>query len=231
MMSENFAAGTMDWLGPGWDVMREVNPKLIYGTATAMAPARTKTSQRWIACCGRRRRHEHHRRDSGPPARGGTPSDIMGGIHFYAGTSPRWRARCEGDPRRGGDAGSDVFRVSSEFASYHRTGELPERRGDKTAAASAPYGRYECRDGWIALIVVSEPQWHRLVTLIVRPELADDPEYANPMLRHRFEAEINEMIGSWTAQRSKDEAYQLIRDNRIPVAPVRDVGEVRRAHA
>jgi len=64
------------------------------------------------------------------------------------------------------------------------------------------------------------------VTLIGRPELADDPEYANPMLRHRFEAEINEMIGSWTAQRSKDEAYQLIRDNRIPVAPVRDVGEV-----
>ena len=34
------------------------------------------------------------------------------------------------------------------------------------------------------------------------------------------------MIGAWAAQRSKDEAYRLIRENRIPVAPVRDVGEV-----
>ena len=34
------------------------------------------------------------------------------------------------------------------------------------------------------------------------------------------------MIGAWTAGRSKDEAYRAIRDNRIPVAPVRDVSEV-----
>ena len=79
---------------------------------------------------------------------------------------------------------------------------------------------------WIALIIVSEPQWQRLAELIGRPELADDPGYASGALRHEHEAAINEMISAWTRTRTKDEAYMTLRENKIPVAPVRDVAEV-----
>ena len=34
VLLENFAPGTMDRLGIGWDVLREINPKLIYGCGT-----------------------------------------------------------------------------------------------------------------------------------------------------------------------------------------------------
>ena len=55
------------------------------------------------------------------------------------------------------------FTLTSDLAAYHRTGALPERRGDKTPANTAPYGRYRCKDGWIALICVSEDQWARVL--------------------------------------------------------------------
>lgn len=232
VMLENFAAGTMDRLGVGWEVMRKVNPRLIYGTATGYGVTGPDMDQLAMdhtvqAAAGVM---SITGESGGPPARaGGTPSDIMGGIHFYGGILSALLARnATGKGTRVEVAMQEAmyFVLSSEYAAYHRTGELPQRRGDKTAANSAPYGRYECRDGWIALIVVSEPQWHRLTELVGRPELAHDPEYASPALRHRFETDINEMIGAWARERSKDEAYQAIRAARIPVAPVRDVAEV-----
>ncbi|MFP6707536.1 MAG: CoA transferase [Alphaproteobacteria bacterium] len=229
---ENFAAGTMDRLGLGWEVMHEINPRLIYGTATGYGVTGPDMDQLAMdhtvqAAAGVM---SVTGETGGPPARaGGTPCDIMGGIHFYAGILSALLARnATGLGTRVEVAMQEAmyFVMSSEYASYHRTGELPERRGDKTAANNSPYGRYECRDGWIALICVSEAQWQRLADLIGHPELKDDPDYASGPLRHGHEAEINTMIGEWTARHGKDEAYRAIRNNRIPVAPVREVGEV-----
>lgn len=232
VMLENFAAGTMDRLGLGWEVMREINPRLIYGTATGYGVSGPDKDQLAMdhtiqAAAGVM---SVTGETGGPPARaGGTPSDIMGGIHFYAGILSAILGRNatgKGTLVEVAMQEAMYFVLSSEYAHFHRTGELPERRGDKTAANSAPYGRYECKDGWIALICVSEAQWARLLDLIGREDLKDDPEYASPALRHNHEAEINAMLEGWTKTRSRDEVYHQIRDNKIPVAPVRDVGDV-----
>ena len=126
------------------------------------------------------------------------------------------------------------FNISSEYSHYHRTGEIPPRRGDKSAGQTTPYGRYECKDGWVALIIVSEPQWKSLCKLIGRPELADDPAYEGNPLRNPKEEEINEMISAWSRTQTRDEAFEKMKAARLPVAPVRDVEEVmndRHLHA
>jgi crotonobetainyl-CoA:carnitine CoA-transferase CaiB-like acyl-CoA transferase len=119
------------------------------------------------------------------------------------------------------------FTLASDLTTYHRTGQLPERRGDKTPANTAPYGRYRCKDGWIALICVSEAQWERLLRVVGRDELIGNPDYDAREKRHVREVEINAMIEDWSNPLPRDEAFAILRENRIPVAPIRNLEDVR----
>lgn len=240
VVTENFAPGTMDRLGIGWEAMRARNPKLIYGSANGygsfgpdwdqLAMDHTVQAASGIMSITGE--------TGGPPARaGGQVCDFMGGIHFYGAlvTALLGRERTgQGTRVESAMVEAIYFNISSEYSHYHRTGEIPPRRGDKSAGQTAPYGRYECSDGWVALIVVSEPQWKSLCRLIGCEHLADDPDYAGPVLRNAREAEINALITAWTRNQTRDEVFGRMRAARLPVAPVRDVAEVmndRHLHA
>ena len=203
VLIENFAAGTMDRLGLGYDVMREINPRLIYASGTGygltgpdkdlLAMDHTiQAAAGVMSITGEA---------GGPPARaGGTPCDIMGGIHLHAGVLQALLARnLTGKGTRVETAMVEAmyFTLTSDLGAYHRTGKLPERRGDKTPANTAPYGRYRCKDGWIAVICVSEAQWERVLQVVGREELIGNPDYEGREKRHAREAEINAMIEDW----------------------------------
>jgi CoA:oxalate CoA-transferase len=232
VLMENFAPGTMERLNLGWDVLREANPRLIYAAATGYGTfgpdwdqlAMDHTIQAAagvMSITGER---------GGPPARaGGQVSDFMGGAHFYGAIVTALLGRAQtgiGTRVESAMIEAMYFNLSSEYSHYHRTGETPPRRGDKSAGQTAPFGRYPCRDGWIALICVSEPQWQSLARLIGRDDLAKSPEYEGMPNRSMHEDEINELIEAWTRERTRDEAFQAMRAARLPVAPVRDVPEV-----
>lgn len=232
VLIENYAASTMDRLGLGWDVLRARNPRLIYGSANGYGSfgpdwdqlAMDHTVQAMsgmMSITGE---------DGGPPARsGGQVCDFMGGIHFYGAlvTALLGRERTGvGTMVESAMIEAIYFNISSEYSHYHRTGEIPPRRGDKSAGLTTPYGRYECKDGWVALIIVSEAQWKSLCRLIGRPELADDPAYEGNPNRNPMEPEINEMISAWTRTQTRDEAYEKMKAARLPIGAVRDVEEV-----
>jgi CoA:oxalate CoA-transferase len=233
VLLENFAVGTMDRLGLGWDVMHALNPRLIYGSATGYGltgPDRdllamdhtVQAASGLMSITGEA---------GGPPARaGGTPCDIMGGIHLYAGVLQALLGRnATGKGTRVEVAMVEAmyFTLASDLAGYHRTGTLPERRGDKTPANTAPYGRYRCKDGWIALICVSEAQWARVLDVVGRPELKGNPDYGSREQRHARETEINAMIETWSQALPRDEAFAILRENRVPVAPIRNLEDVK----
>lgn len=232
VICENFAPGTMERLGLGWEVLSARNPRLIYGAANGygsfgpdwdqLAMDHTiQAASGIMSITGE---------TGGPPARaGGQVCDFMGGIHFYGAlmTALLGRERTGAGTRvESAMIEAIYFNISSEYSHYHRTGEIPPRRGDKSAGQTAPYGRYECTDGWVALIVVSEPQWKSLCRLVGREDLADDPAYEGAPNRHAHEDEINAMISAWTREQTREEVFQKMRAARLPVAPVRDVAEV-----
>ena len=233
VLMENFAPGTMDRLGVGYGVLKDINSRLIYASATGYGltgPDRDQLAMDHtiqaasgvMSVTGER---------GGPPARaGGTPCDIMGGIHFHAGILQAILGR----ERSGKGTLVEIammeamyFTLASDLSHLHRTGETPPRRGDKTNTQTTPYGRYECADGWIAIICVAELHWERILTVVGRTDLIGNSDYGDNAHRDAREEEINSMINDWCKNLSMDDAFQIMRDAKIPVAPIRNIESVR----
>ena len=122
---------------------------------------------------------------------------------------------------------SMYFTLCSELTNYHASGKIPERNSARSPAGACPYSRYECLDGWIAIISVSEGHWQNILKVIGREDLKDNPDFSSPPKRKKVEDEVNSMIETWSRKITRDEAYKQMRDSQVPVAPVRDLEEVR----
>jgi CoA:oxalate CoA-transferase len=233
VLLENYAPGVMDRLGLGYAVLKEVNPRLIYATGTGYGIS--GPDRDWLAmdhtiqAAGGLMSITGER--GGPPARaGGTPVDVLGGIHMHAGVMQALIGRAQtgkGTLVESAMIESLYFVLTSEIAAYYRNGRLSERRGDKSPSQSIPYSRYLCKDGrYMVLMAVAETHWDNVLTVIGRDDLKGNPDYNSDVKRGAHEREINDMIEAWTKQRPRDDAVAAMRAHRVPASPVRDVAEV-----
>ena len=238
VLLENFAVGTMDRLGLGWEVLKERNPKLIYASGTGYGlsgpDADLLAMDHTIQAAGG---IMWATGDEGqPPVRaGGAPCDIMSGTHMYAGVLTALFARdrsVEEKSRKGTRVEvsmleSMYFTLSSEYSALKRTGKIPDRNSRRTPGGAYPYGTYRCKDGWLALICVSEAQWLRITQAIDKPEWGKEARFSTPKLRGAAVAEIDAGIESWAVERIVAEAFECMRALKIPVSPAKSIEEVR----
>lgn len=233
VLLENYAPGVMDRLGVGWQELKQINPRLVYGSGTGYGlsgPDMNLLAMDHTIQAASGLMSATGDADSPPSRSGGAPSDIMGGIHMYAGVL----AALQGRNVTGHGTRVEVsmleamyFTLASEFSILHETGATPPRNSARSPSNVCPYGRYPCKDGWIVIICVAEAHWHSVLEVIGRVDQKDNPDFRNSMARKKREHLVDAMINAWTAQRSRDEAYEELRANRVPVAPIRTLDEVR----
>jgi crotonobetainyl-CoA:carnitine CoA-transferase CaiB-like acyl-CoA transferase len=98
----------------------------------------------------------------------------------------------------------------------------PRRIGNRLDA-SAPRNAYLTSDGcWLALSSASPSVAGRLFRTIGRPELADDPDYMDPIRRQRHAEEIDQLVADWVRRRTSDEALAAFTAADVAAAPVYD---------
>lgn len=89
---------------------------------------------------------------------------------------------------------------------------------------SVPRNTYRCRDGsWVALSTTAESVAQRLLALVGAP---DDPRFAGFPGRVEHRAEIDEIVGAWVAQRTRDEVLAEAEAAEVAVAPVYSMADV-----
>ncbi|MEE2778121.1 MAG: CoA transferase [Acidobacteriota bacterium] len=232
VLLENFAPGVMERLGVGAEVLMGHNPRLIYASGTgfglsgpdhdrvAMDPT-VQASSGVMSINGEA---------AGPPLRVGPPlADFMGGTHLYGAVmTALFERERTGEGRVVEVAMQEaVFpTLCSDLGLYHHNGgHLEHRRGNRHGGV-APYNVYPTRDGYIALICVKERHWELLAALMGRPELLDDPRFANNSARVENIEAVDEIVESWSRALTRAEAWEVAHEHRIPCSPVRDLVEV-----
>jgi len=234
VLLENFAPGAMERLGLGADVLMAENPRLVYASGTGYGlsgPARDNLAMDLTVQAVGGVMSVNGPPD-GPPLKAGPAiCDFVGGVHLYAGImTALFERSVTGRGRLVEVAMQEAIYpvLTSNIAGmYKNGGKAPPRRGNRhPTQGSAPYNVYPTRDGHIAIICVQDAHWESLLKVMGRDDLIGDPRFATQALRGQNDTEIDALVEVWTGAMDKAGAAEILRANRVPAAPVRDVVEV-----
>lgn len=232
---ENFSPGAMDRLGLGHEVLRKRNPRLIYACGSGYGqtgPDRDRLAMDLTVQAAVGIMHTTGFPDGPPTKAGPTVCDFLGGTHLYGAVMTALFGR-----ERTGKGG--YVEVAMQDAAYStlasaigmhfggNTGDLPPRTGNSHAGlAMAPYNVYPASDGWIAIIVVTEGHWDRLLRAMGQGDLIGDERFRSNPDRVTHMAEVDGLVTAWTAAHTRAELEALTRQHGVPAAPVRTLEEV-----
>jgi crotonobetainyl-CoA:carnitine CoA-transferase CaiB-like acyl-CoA transferase len=235
VLLENFSPGTMDDLGVGYAVLREINPRLIYATGTGFGisgPDRDNLAMDLTIQAASGIMSVTGAPDGPPMKAGPTLVDFMGGIHLYGGIMTALFERERSGQGRLVEVAMQETVYSSLAASfeyYQRTGNPPPRAGNRQAGlSSTPYNVYPCNDGHVAIHVVTEGHWTNLIKAMGCENLGDDPRFKTNADRVAHMDETDAVVSEWTRTLGKMEVFARLKAGRVPCAPVRTAPEVMR---
>ena len=231
IVMENFRPGVMDRLGVGYEVMKSVNPKIIYGSISgfgsygpyAKRPAFDIIAQAMSGVM------MLNGSEGDPPVKVGTSlADVLAGVHLVVGILAalhRVRETGEGCRLETSLVDALVSTLLMEHVKYFHTGAVPPRLGNNYREW-CPFGAYLAKDGWFVLAIGKNSDFFRLAALIGRSDMAENPEFATHPDRVRNINAVTEAISAWGTQYTVQEVCQILMDADIPCGPVNGVPEM-----
>ncbi|MET7782095.1 MULTISPECIES: CaiB/BaiF CoA transferase family protein [Streptomyces] len=109
---------------------------------------------------------------------------------------------------------------------YDQLGYVQPRTGNRSAN-NAPRNTYRTADGsWVAVSTSAQSIAERLMRLVGRPELIEEPWFATGADRARHADVLDEAVGTWIARHRRAEVLDAFEKAEAAVAPVQDVRDV-----
>ena len=229
---ENYRPGVMDKLGVGYDVLKEVNDRIIYAAVSGFGsygrnsarPGYDIIAQAYgglMSITGE---------PDGEPLRVGTAiGDVLGGMNLTIGVLTALHAReLSGKGQR-----VDVALVDSVISSletgtqrYFASGKLPRRIGNRYASAY-PYDSFKAKDGSFVIGCGNDKLFNLLCTRVLhREDLLTDPRFLNNALRCENHAALKVEIEKWSTTVTAAEAYDAINAAGVPASPINDLHQI-----
>ena len=236
---ENVGPGTIERLGFGYDVVKEINPRIIYAQIKGYAPEGpygnflsfdmiAQAVGGAMALTG----------DAGqrPIKPGPTIGDTGTGLHCAIGIlAALYQRQATGRGQRIEVAMQEAVINFSRIAygSQMLWGKAPERRGNRSVlGTSAPSDTYPCKGGgpddyvFIYTSRAANHQWQRLLRVMGRDDLLDDPRFATPPDRLAHIDDVDALITEWTLQRDKVDVMETLGHAGVPAGAVFDTNEL-----
>jgi len=230
---ENYAYGAMEGFGLGYEVLRAINPRLIYATGKGYGlsgpyrdlPAFDPVVQAMggvLATTGDA---------DGPPMKAGPAVvDMLGGIHLAAAVLAALRNR----DRTGQGMLAEVAlhdaivpTLTTHIGAYYGMGITGTRDGNRSPGrVIAPYNVYPARDGHVLILAAENHRWRRMCEVMGQPELAEDERFAQARARAKNIDEIDEIVSRWTSGHTREELMTMLNGADVFCGIVKELPEV-----
>tara|TARA_B100001964_G_scaffold19500_1_gene19861 strand:+ start:79 stop:1305 length:1227 start_codon:yes stop_codon:yes gene_type:complete len=232
VLIENFAPGVMARLGLGYERLAEINPRLVYGSGTGYGlsgPDRDNLAMDLTVQAYSGIMSVTGYADKPPVKAGPAVVDFMGGTHLYAGIVTALLQRERTGRGRLVEVAMEEAAypaMASNIGMFFGSGTAPRTDNRHGGLSVVPYNVYAAKDGYVAIIVVTEGHWQNLLAAMERVDLADDARYASNKDRVAHMDEVDALVAAWTASLSRDDVFAAARQHGVPAAPVRELAEV-----
>ena len=225
---QNFRPGTIEKMGFGYDVLHELNPRIVMVNVSAygqFGPYKERIGYDPIgqAMSGIMMITGE---EGMPPIRAGVPIiDRTTALHAAIGTLAALMERGISGEGQAIDvclADTGYSYTEIPIAAYMGGGGLPER-GE--GGSAPPSGAYPCKDGWVLITSPDQHQWTRICSALDKPEWIEDDRFVERQARIQNAAPINQVINALLANLTMKEAIDHFTFHDITASPVNDIAQ------
>nr|WP_281387040.1 CoA transferase [Jiangella mangrovi] len=116
--------------------------------------------------------------------------------------------------------------LGPQITRWDQLGTVQPRTGNRSAN-NAPRNTYRCADGqWVAVSTSSQSIAERVMRLVGRPDVIDEPWFATGSGRAEHVEELDAAVAAWVSVRSRDEVVAEFERVEAAVAPIYDAADI-----
>ena len=234
VLIENFRTGAMEKLDLGYETLRADNPGLIYCEITgygSTGPYAERAGFDLIAQGMSGLMAITGEGPSRPPIKVGAPvSDIVAGVLAAMGICAAYAHKLKTGEGQKVDTSlfeAGIILTYWQSAIAFATGRSPGPMGS-AHPINAPYQAFRTADGWINVGAANQRNWERLLTVIDRPDLQDDPRFSTNERRMNNLASLVEVLAAILEHRPTAYWLEKLDSVGVPAGPVLSIAQMHR---
>jgi crotonobetainyl-CoA:carnitine CoA-transferase CaiB-like acyl-CoA transferase len=233
VLIENFRPGVMEKWGLGPDRLHELNPGLVMLRVTGFGQFGPYAQRRAFGTLAEAMSGFAHQtgQPDGPPTL--PPFGLADGVTGLAGAIAVLLALYHRDTNGGRGQVLDVSLLEPLLtllgpgpSVYDQLEIVPGRHGNRSPN-NAPRNTYVTRDGrWVAISASATSIAERVMRLVGRPDIAEQPWFASARERVRHGDQLDGIVAGWIRARDFDDVMAAFQEAGAAIAPILDVEQL-----
>ncbi|MDR4988435.1 MAG: CaiB/BaiF CoA-transferase family protein [Bacteroidales bacterium] len=225
---ENFRPGTMEKLGLGYDVLKELHPALIYAASSGFGhtgPLSSRPSYDILAQAMGGIMSITGWPDTPPTRVGMSLGDITASLYTAIGiTSALYQRTLTGTGQKIDISMLDcqLSILENALARFQVEGKSPQPIGNRHPTIT-PFQAFRANDGYFVVAVGNDNLWRAFCSAIELEHLAEDERFLTNGLRTQNLEELVAVLSPVFEQKSTNEWLEIIEKAKVPCAPINTI--------
>ena len=227
---ENFRPGVKHRLGIDYETLRQVNPRLVYGSVSGFGqtgPYAERPGFDQIAQGMGGLMSITGIAGEGPMRVGVPVADLTAGIHLSIGILAALMERERsglGQWVHTSLLQSQISMLDFQAARWTMSAEIPPQAGNNHPT-SIPTGVFKTADGHINIAAAGDHMYKRFSQALEAPELETDPRFSTSAARQNHRDVLNDAMDTYTVRKTSQAWVDLLNAAGVPCGPIYSIDE------